>query len=586
MLTHDEFEQAIKALLAPLSAEQLRALLQRWAEETHPRQRQAFIERLRHHCLEAHEPSSSTAGNRCTLPARLAEMQARLEAIAQAEPEWGAFDEEDGCGPFAPVMPDLFDLLDEAATCLYQADPQTARETYAVIWAMVEIENDYGHSPSLEEVDEAIAREHAARYLRAVYLTTAAEQRVDALLEAASRVCLAGSVSPIVVRCCTLREIAGVASAPLPGWEAFLGRLASERQTPRSLLEYQWLREALASHQGLEGIATLAKRAGAGMPRLWLDWVSGGIRQGDLSQASAAWQAAQSHFARGAGIWHEFAECFQEDERWLALPQAATIAFEALLAKPCAQWLQALQAACLEDGARQRRLREAAAWLATAAQQGGPPSAQGAAASLAGALEDGLARLDQWLVRPTSFAPWGPMAVLAWCLAGDLRQAEGLRPSRQDSLGWSLGDSPSWALFACLPTLLAERPVAEIGPAAQAMWRQLIVTSPGESGAIAEPLNQAMLMACRQTPLQPDEKQAWLHWCAETATERCHSIVSGQHRKAYARAATCVALCRETAQAMGQAASGDDLVQRIRQRYPRHTAFQRALDQALSGSDP
>jgi len=586
MLTTDEFHQEIHSLLAPLSAEQLRAVLQRWAEDTHPRQRQAFVERLRHHCLVEEEPAAFTPVDRDTLSLRLAEMQTRLDAIARAEPEWGDVDDDEGCGPFEPVMADLFDLLDAAATFLHEADSQAARETYEAIWAMVDIENEYGHSPRLEEIDDAIAREHVALYLRAVYLSTPPAQRVEEMLEAASGVGFSGSVSAFTARFCSLREIAGAASPPLPDWTAFLDRLVGGLQVPQSLLELAWLREALANRQGLEGIASMARRVGVKFPRLWLDWVGGAIRQGDLSQAAVAWQEAQAHFSRGAGIWHEFADCFQEDLRWLELPEAAAIAFEALLAKPGPEWVLALHDASPEGSTRHRRLREAAAWLALVAQQGGLDDGGVSRTPVvaAGAPSDRLASADQWLVRPSSFAPWGAIAVLAWCLTGEVQRAKALLPSRPDSLGWSLGDSPSWSLFACLPTLLAARPVAEVGPASHAMWRQLVAAHPGDRGSVmADRLNQAMRMAVQQSPLPPEEAKAWLLWCCETATERCHAIVAGQHRKAYPRAAACVALCRETAIAMGRPAEGERLVLQVRQHYPRHTAFQRALDEALSG---
>ncbi len=591
MLTKNDFHQMIHDLLAPLSAEQLRLIIERWAEETHPSQRQTFVERLRHHGRVEEALIGPSTVDRDTLPARLAEMRARLVAIARAEPEWDDVEDEEGCGPFEPIMADLFDLLEVAGAFLREddADPQSARDTYEAIWEMVDIENDYGHSPSLDEVDDAITREHVARYLGAVYTITAYEYRVATLLEAASRVGLSGRVSALTVHYVTLQEIAGIATAPLPGWEAFLDRLVTGLQTPRTVLELAWLREALASRQGLEGIATMARQAGATIPRLWLDWVDGAVRKGDLPQASLAWQEAQAHFSRGAGVWHEFAAYFQKDPGWLELPEAMDIAFEALLTNPRPQWLLALHDASPEGSTRYRRFREAAAWLGAVAQKGGVDDGGGRGTSKARAdlLGDRLFRMDTWLVRPASYAPWGSIAALAWCLSGEVREAQALLPSRPDWLGWSLGDSPSAALFACLPTLLTARPVQEIGPASHAMWQQLIATRPGDDDpAIADRLNQAMWQAVQLSPLSFDEGKALLLWGCNTAAERCHAIVSGLHRKAYPRAATCVALCRETAIATGQPAMGENLVRAVRKRYPRHTAFQRALDEVLTEACP
>jgi hypothetical protein len=44
---------------------------------------------------------------------------------------------------------------------------------------------------------------------------------------------------------------------PLPGWEACLDAVVDRLKQPQSPLEEMWLREALASRQGIEGIAAL-----------------------------------------------------------------------------------------------------------------------------------------------------------------------------------------------------------------------------------------------------------------------------------------------------------------------------------------
>ncbi|MFY0992588.1 hypothetical protein [Halomonas sp. C05BenzN] len=200
---------------------------------------------------------------------------------------------------------------------------------------------------------------------------------------------------------------------------------------------------------------------------------------------------------------------------------------------------------------------------------------------------------DRDLMTPSRFERWAPLAVMAWWLVGEGQRAKALVSARDQAVGWSVGDSPRWALFACLPTVLTGRAAAAIGPASQALWQQLAnagswhVDESPLAGAsahdrdalpAADRLGHALADAGQRYPLSAQEPPAWLEWLCDTATERCHGIVSNRHRKAYDRAATCVAVCVETASAMGRAAVGQALLSRVRQRYPRHSAFQRALD--------
>ncbi|MFY0992589.1 tetratricopeptide repeat protein [Halomonas sp. C05BenzN] len=368
-LSRQSFHAQMQALLADRPAEDLRRLLIALAEEEHPRQRQAFLDRLRYHCAEPGACDALPADLRA-LGVRLERLRAELHEIAEAEPQdW--WDDEDACGPFQALMPEVFALLDEAAERLRRGNAQAARDTYAAIWQMVDIENDYGHCPCLEEVDDAVAREHAARYLRAVLLTTPPAQQVATMLQAAGEVRFSGLVALPESRYCTLGEIVGVELEPLPGWDGFLDAVVQGLGNPRSSLEAMWLREALARREGIDGIARLARQAGARMPRLWLDWVRAAVRQREPDQAAAIWREALQHFPRGAGIWPALADSILTAYPAHRVLDGETIAFEALLANPAGHRLLTLHEAFTEAERREQRVREAALWLSEAARK--PP---------------------------------------------------------------------------------------------------------------------------------------------------------------------------------------------------------------------
>ncbi|MCE9681676.1 hypothetical protein LY623_04920 [Halomonas sp. M5N1S15] len=314
------------------------------------------------------------------------------------------------------------------------------------------------------------------------------------------------------------------------------------------------------------------------------------MRQGDPDQAAAIWREALQHFPRGAGIWPALADSILTAYPAHRVLNGEAIAFEALLANPAGHRLLTLHEAFTEAERREQGLREAALWLSEAVRTGKAP----VPAALAGpAAHAAVSDHDRDLTTPSRFERWAPLAVMAWWLVGEGPRAKALVSARDQAVGWSLGDSPRWALFACLPTVLTGRPASAIGPASQAVWQQLanagsryLDESPlaGASShdraalPVADRLSHALVDAGQRYPLPIEEPPAWLEWLCDTATERCHAIVSNRHRKAYDRAATCVAVCVETASAMGRAAVGRALLSRVRQRYPRHTAFQRALD--------
>jgi hypothetical protein len=68
-----------------------------------------------------------------------------------------------------------------------------------------------------------------------------------------------------------------------------------------------------------------------------------------------------------------------------------------------------------------------------------------------------------------------------------------------------------------------------------------------------------------------------LDWCFKAAEERVCAIVSNNHREAYEEAALLTVAAYETLLAMKKKEEAQHFVNRIRVRFPRHSAFQREL---------
>ncbi|MFP4649292.1 MAG: hypothetical protein ACLFMS_08930 [Halorhodospira sp.] len=201
--------------------------------------------------------------------------------------------------------------------------------------------------------------------------------------------------------------------------------------------------------------------------------------------------------------------------------------------------------------------------------------------------------------------PASAPAALAALLAGRWDRAAALA-QEADSLGWSGGTNARSVVFVYALVALSSADGAEPGPVTTELWSATVAAGaalragmttthelpngeqvPQRHRPSPEALNQgyrtALTQALAHRPLSAEEAEAWLTWCMETAAARCEGIVGRQHRGAYPRAASAVAACHETACARGQPRVGEQLVERMRSQYPRHSAFQRALREALGG---
>jgi hypothetical protein len=90
-------------------------------------------------------------------------------------------------------------------------------------------------------------------------------------------------------------------------------------------------------------------------------------------------------------------------------------------------------------------------------------------------------------------------------------------------------------------------------------------------------LERAYAERLSQVPESSDRAESALSWCLSVVQRRVNAIVSAQHRGAYDRAAVLTVACAETIELREDQAMANALVEEIRTRFPRHSAFQREL---------
>lgn len=84
--------------------------------------------------------------------------------------------------------------------------------------------------------------------------------------------------------------------------------------------------------------------------------------------------------------------------------------------------------------------------------------------------------------------------------------------------------------------------------------------------------------------LTKEQEEFYLKWCKDEIGRRVDAIVSNQHRGSYHKAAGLLVAMAETLANRGERQEDMDLIERYRNKYPRHTAFKSEVIKALQAS--
>jgi hypothetical protein len=457
---HDEIDD----LVADCDRETLARLVHRLADEWPPHERETLIARL-HSALTCDTTPSTEASLQATIEGLTSAVQQRMAEAEDWPPEIEC--ESDESELFDDLLPLVYRALAATAAALDRGEAYDARAAYESLFIILTTEDDYGRALGWHVGVEGALAEHAARYLRAVYLDHLPSQRVEAVLSAARW--LGGTW---IVRAPGPGDLRLSDPAPMPGWQDFLDGVIRDLDEAHDPLGDRWLREAVIERAGLQGLIALCERQGSGRPNAWLDRVRVAVEQDDASaalngacQALALFPQHAPIHARIAAQTAPIAERLGEHETWRELRTAA------FLAEPDAAHLAWLYDA-LPGGAdsRQRHLRWTAYTLA-----------QHRLADWRPVPRRGGKALDEPIA--SMAVSWAAVA-LAELFAGDWASAR-QRADACDTLGWSSPDNARPLVVAYALLALCGGDPRHLGPNAAKLWDGQRPPEPRRPGGVA-----------------------------------------------------------------------------------------------------
>jgi hypothetical protein len=565
------FWDAVEQRLAACSAAELRAILQTLARETLPSERRTFLGKLTPPLLES---SFATVIQQDVLLADIDDLVQELRND-MANPEtgrepWESWDEEDPLGPYAPFVGPFGVLFDRTDAAFDEGQPALAREAYRRLFAVLQLEDDYGRGIRVRHLEGEVDLDAArARYLRAVYETETPDRRPEVLYAALLDFrTLGGTVPPM------LGDLIAIAPRPLPEYERFL---ADWRQWVGAAEGWEadaWLREALRLAQGTSGLAELARQEGLRRPRAYLDWFGALATDGQFEPIVEAAQEALAALPDGLAIRAAVADCLAEAAQRLNRPEVVMAGrWQAFQAKPTlARLLTLWETAPLPERPR---------WMATAAAHlrdslSHPPAFDGLLEHPADDLETPARASESALAH-------------ACLLGGDWEAAYDLSAGKK-VLGWSNLSNPQGLVVTSFLVYLSGTGPAVLPVNLHRIWQWELQDSigfgpwregvPTADDHLLERLERSYRDGFATIHLPVERQQRLLDWCLDVAGRRVDAIIEGQHRNSYAKAAVLIGACSEVLHLRGHGQDARGWLADMRNRYPRHRAFLRELSAA------
>ena len=566
------FWEAVEQRLAACSADELRAILQAMAQATPPSQRLAFLQKL-----VPPQDAAMTAAQiiqQADLLAEIDDLQKELQDTMKAADYWEErsgwndyYDDEDSLGPYHEFVEPISNLFDRTAAAFDYGELALAQAAYQKLFVVLSLEDDYGRGVHADDLMVVDLNEANSRYLRAVYELQPLERRPSELFEQMRS-------GPIRTRP-MLNDLIQISPQPLPEQAEFLPAWIAYLRPQKGLEADNWLREAVWLSQGVAGLEALARTEGIERPRAYLDWFTAMADEGKhhavLQAAQEALQVLPADLPIRAAVADHLCQAAIHLNQTEVLLSGR---WEAFRAKPTLARLLDLWEASPHGDEQTRLMRQAAEHIQE--YQGRPPSRQGRQGpSFPWLGDDGLER-------PAVIN--NSMLTHAWLLAGEFEAAYELAVS-ENVLGWSSHSTSQGLVVAAFLILLSGKTTGVLPPNLSLLWQWNLQSSAGvwysSTDSIYTRLELIYAERLSTAVQNKDMQDKFLSWCLDVAQQRAVAIVGNQYRGSYNKAATVTVACAEVLRLRGDQGAANRVVDDIRNRFPRHRAFQAELKDAL-----
>lgn len=445
-------------------------------------------------------------------------------------------------------------LFWQAERLFLSGQARLAREVYEALFEFFSTDSDYSVGVSEYDIDINF-REQRARYCRCVYEASTSNERVKEVMQAMQihaamdqyHFDLSGE------RYLMFQDVIDAKMGELPDWEAFLPewkKALSRKTTDRGAV---LLLEAINWIDGIEGVATLARKWGASQPRGYLYWLDVLMSAEDWRGVSQRAQQALKSFKMGdfrAQVAVMLVRAGEELNEGNLILKGKRERFYSL---PNDRHLIDLIEEAEKNNQRGRELHNALEVLKTQEQH--------------------------------------TLQVKALLMAGELGDAYS-KAKNSDHIGWSYGNNAGGVLLggilAALTDCAAKAPVitnllqryTNIKTYSFEISEDYV--TPDREDTV---VSNEILKGLKGAVILPADKKKFMSWAERIGRRRIDHIVTNKYRNAYGRAAEVLGALAECWAVDGKTEKSRGIIEEFRnQKYNRFTAFKREIDQVIGNS--
>lgn len=559
-ITLKNFTEQYTKLLNDSSKDELIAILSTMADSIDPKARQDFLNKLHPQKQKEKRLISSEVLD------EIKGIKSQITTRAQEEPDWEFYDDENRLDGYEEFIEPLTRIVDKVEALFDYGHYMIARQAYEKLLPIFGTEDNYGHGIDLDDLQDIDQEETMARYLRSVYLTEKPETRAETLLkimENIGNLCFPERPK--------LNDIVGISTEELPEFLSFLRNWISATQEMQKPQYDAWNREATILLDGLPGIEALAINEGIKRPRAYVDWIQVLLDENNyeaaINVAKDALRKLSGYKPIRATIADLMIFCGDKLNDKKIQFDGAWFSFEA---KP-----DLLKLAKLYDQCEQNNII---------------PQMQLASEIIERQIKKSSKHhYERSWENDDLEIPSQPNANLllhAYLLSNQDDKAFELA-KKGEPLGWSSSDNPQAFFIAYFLVLSTKQSLEKLPNTLKKFWCYALDISSYHMFDYKRNEDELLQKVERiyhnlfLSPKAIDEEI--IRWCLREAENRICAIVGNQHRGAYDRAAILTVACTET---LGQtnSAKAIQFFNKIKSKFPRHSAFQSELKQITNVS--
>ena len=557
VLSYKEFMEEVRIRLGTLSTEDLQNLILDQASEEHPSKRHEFLDNL-----VPPKQKKAVKFDAKTLMNEIAAFARRVENGEYCD-GWGWDDdihEERDWGDESWAG-EIDELFLQARSVLLQGEYKLAKEAYTNLFDILEMGQDPGHLPGDPDYVDMLKvdmNEQVALFLRSVYMSSSSRERPALLYEAIKGY---GDLAHKV----NLGNVMNALDFLLPDFDAFLAEWIDFLKNQSEMDISELLREAILIQGGIPAISEFARQNADKHPKAYIDWIAAIETEEDTESVIRVAREGMSRIPRDYTIRAKVAETISRTGEKLNDNELKLEGYEeCFYSDPSIGYLLDLYVTAIDcDRFEEVRGKTEQRIMELRGKSGIPASNYHNREQNESSVSEGV-------------------LINALLLGGRYEKVFEMCKGN-GPLGWSSSENPKPLFVTFMMVVLSKEGIHSKVLIQQ--WDDAIENTSYRTGKeYIEKYKKIIDFIKESIQLNTEQEEFYLKWCTGETGCRIDAIVNNQHRGSYHKAAGLLVAMAETLANSKKKQEGMDLIERYRNKYPRHRAFKSEIKQALQSS--